>query len=298
MVNKKITDLTDLPTPVAADVIAIVDDVGGAGVATKKATLSNALAAYNNQTAILLNKSIDQDGTGNNITNIANASIKSSAGIAQSKLTLSITNNEVNAGAAIAYSKLNLATSIKNADISSAIFPSITGIGPLVNNLQESKGADIASATTITLGTDGNYFDITGTTTIDFINNTNYQAGSRVTLQFDGIVTVTNAKSGATGAQANITLDAAADKTTAAGNTLTLTYDGSTWRETGGAGGGGSGGGMDPEIEGAVQVVGYTPTAATQHSKGYMFVRKIDANNDGLFITLWKNGSSQVVQIA
>ena len=59
MVNKKITDLTNLPTPVAADVIAIVDDVGGAGVATKKATLSNALAAYDNQTSTLENKSID-----------------------------------------------------------------------------------------------------------------------------------------------------------------------------------------------------------------------------------------------
>ena len=58
MVNKKITDLTDLPTPVAADVIAIVDDVGGAGVATKKATLSNALAAYDAQTATLTGKSI------------------------------------------------------------------------------------------------------------------------------------------------------------------------------------------------------------------------------------------------
>lgn len=298
MVNKKITDLTDLPTPVAADVIAIVDDVGGAGVATKKATLSNALAAYDNQTATLENKSIDQDGTGNDITNIANASIKTGAGILQSKLALDITNAEVNAGAAIAYSKLNLAASIKNADIASAVFSSITGIGALTNNLQESKGADLASATTITLGTDGNYFDITGTTTIGYINSTGYQAGSRVTLQFDGILTVTHAKAGATGAQVNITLDAAADKTTAAGNTLTLTYDGTTWRETGGAGGGGGGGGMDPEIDATVQVVGYTPTAATQNSKGYMFVRKIDANNDGLYITLWKNGSSQVVQIA
>ena len=298
MVNKKITDLTDLPTPVAADVIAIVDDVGGAGVATKKATLSNALAAYDNQTATLENKSIDQDGTGNDITNIANASIKPSAGIAQSKLALDITNAEVNASAAIAYSKLNLAASIKNADIASAVFSSITGVGALANNLQESKGADLASATTITLGTDGNYFDITGTTTIGYINSTGYQAGSRVTLQFDGILTVTHAKAGATGAQVNITLDAAADKTTAAGNTLTLTYDGTTWRETGGAGGSSGGGGMDPEIDATVQVVGYTPTAATQNATGYMFTRKIDANNDGLYITLWKNGSSQVVQIA
>ena len=59
-----------------------------------------------------------------------------------------------------------------------------------------------------------------------------------------------------------------------------------------------SGGGMAPEIDGTVQAVNYTPTAATQNATAYMFVRKIDTNNDGLFITLWKNGSSQVVQIA
>lgn len=59
-----------------------------------------------------------------------------------------------------------------------------------------------------------------------------------------------------------------------------------------------SGGGMAPEIDGTVQADTYTPTAATQNSTAYMFVRKIDTNNDGLFITLWKNGSSQVVQIA
>jgi len=59
-----------------------------------------------------------------------------------------------------------------------------------------------------------------------------------------------------------------------------------------------AGGGMDPEIASTVQIVSYTPTAATQNATGYMFTRKIDANNDGLYITLWKNGASQVVQIA
>jgi hypothetical protein len=72
MVNKKITDLTDLPTPVAADVIAIVDDVGGAGVATKKATLSNALAAYDAQISTLENKTIN---TSNNTLTVAAADV-------------------------------------------------------------------------------------------------------------------------------------------------------------------------------------------------------------------------------
>ena len=78
MVNKKITDLTDLPTPVAADVIAIVDDVGGAGVATKKATLSNALAAYDAQTSTLENKTIN---TSSNTLTVAPADVTGTAAI-------------------------------------------------------------------------------------------------------------------------------------------------------------------------------------------------------------------------
>jgi hypothetical protein len=38
--------------------------------------------------------------------------------------------------------------------------------------IQWSKGADVASATALALGTDGNYFDVTGTTTITSIGTT------------------------------------------------------------------------------------------------------------------------------
>jgi hypothetical protein len=59
-------------------------------------------------TDTLTNKTIDADGTGNSITNIENADIKSGANIAYSKLNLSgsIVNADVNASAAIATSKL------------------------------------------------------------------------------------------------------------------------------------------------------------------------------------------------
>jgi len=46
--------------------------------------------------------------------------------------------------------------------------------------LKLAKGSDIASATAISIPTDGNYFDITGTTTIQTI--TAKQAGSTVNL--------------------------------------------------------------------------------------------------------------------
>ena len=40
MANKKITELTDLPSPAGADILAIVDDVAGTAT-TKKVTVTN-----------------------------------------------------------------------------------------------------------------------------------------------------------------------------------------------------------------------------------------------------------------
>jgi hypothetical protein len=56
----KITALTDLPTPVAADVLAIIDDVAVSPI-TKKATLNNVLAVYDTQTATMTNKTLIYD---------------------------------------------------------------------------------------------------------------------------------------------------------------------------------------------------------------------------------------------
>jgi hypothetical protein len=53
----KITALSDEPTPVAADLVAIVDDVAVSAI-TKKATLDNVLAVYDSQTATMTNKTI------------------------------------------------------------------------------------------------------------------------------------------------------------------------------------------------------------------------------------------------
>jgi len=52
------------------------------------------------------------------------------------------------------------------------------------------KGADVASATALPVLTDGNYFDVTGTTTITSINTIG--AGTVIRLHFDGILTLTH----------------------------------------------------------------------------------------------------------
>lgn len=53
-----------------------------------------------------------------------------------------------------------------------------------------AKGADVASANALALGADGNYFDITGTTTITSINTVS--PGTWVRLQFDASLTLTH----------------------------------------------------------------------------------------------------------
>src|SRR3990167_8231161 len=79
----------------------------------------------------------------------------------------------------------------------------------LRNRLQGHKGADVASADVLILGTDGNYFDVTGTTTINHIDTRGWQAGSIVVLQFDGSVTVTHNAGSDTGSEASILLSGA-----------------------------------------------------------------------------------------
>jgi len=72
-----------------------------------------------------------------------------------------------------------------------------------------SKGSDVASANALTLGADGNIFDITGTTAITSIGA--LAIGTIVKLHFDGILTLTHDGT-------NIILPGGASITTAAGD--------------------------------------------------------------------------------
>jgi hypothetical protein len=101
----------------------------------------------------------------------------------------------------------------------------------LSGRLHTHKGADVASGDEITLGTDGNYFDITGTTTINHINNSGWQSGSVVVLQFDASVTVTHNSGSPIGSEASMLLSGAGNFSATANDTLMLVYDGTTFRE-------------------------------------------------------------------
>ena len=97
-----------------------------------------------------------------------------------------------------------------------------TGGVKITDYLIQTKGGDIASDTALTLGKDGNQFDVTGTTTITSIATQGI--GSYVTLHFDGILTFTHHST-------NLILPGAANITTAAGDIAVMyEYASADWR--------------------------------------------------------------------
>jgi len=106
--------------------------------------------------------------------------------------------------------------------------------------VQWSKGADVASGTALAVLTDGNYFDVTGTTTVTSINTTG-GAGTLIKLHFDGAVTLTHHST-------DLILAGAANFTTEAGDEVEFVeyaagdYRMTGWSLAGTAPGGGGGG--------------------------------------------------------
>lgn len=85
-----------------------------------------------------------------------------------------------------------------------------------------SKGADVPSANVLTLGTDGNHFDITGKTAITSINSLG--VGTVVTLHFDDSLTLTHHAT-------DLVLPGGANITTMAGDEMTFVeYAAGHWR--------------------------------------------------------------------
>jgi hypothetical protein len=108
--------------------------------------------------------------------------------------------------------------------------PGVAGVAKLdtVNTFTKTqvwpKGADVASASTLTLGDDGNYFDVTGTTAITSIATVG--VGTVIKLHFDGILTLTHHAT-------DLILLGGANITTAAGDEAEFVeYAAGDWRCT------------------------------------------------------------------
>lgn len=69
--------------------------------------------------------------------------------------------------------------------------------------VETKQGVSVASANNLALGSDGNVFEITGTTQINLISNANWQDGSEITLLFTSTPTVKNGQATST---SNITI--------------------------------------------------------------------------------------------
>lgn len=89
---------------------------------------------------------------------------------------------------------------------------------------------DIASAGDMTLGSDGNLFRVTGTTTINGIASAGWGTFSEITLYFTASVTVKHNTAASAGFKSFL-LAGAADFSATADDTLNLFYDGTVWRE-------------------------------------------------------------------
>jgi len=93
--------------------------------------------------------------------------------------------------------------------------------------IAQNRGAGIAAATTITLGTGGNTFPVSaGTGTINSIVATNWQAGSRIVLECASGITITHNVSG-TGA--TILTNTGSSIVTSFTRMIPLTYNGTNW---------------------------------------------------------------------
>ncbi len=99
-----------------------------------------------------------------------------------------------------------------------------------VNNgrFATAKGTDIASAGDITLSSNGNSYNVTGTTTINTISATDWPSGSIVYLIMKNSVTLVH---NGTGAGAKMFLSGSINYAAVNNSVLGLLYDGAVWQE-------------------------------------------------------------------
>jgi len=109
-----------------------------------------------------------------------------------------------------------------------------TGYQMQSKRLQAAQGATKASANNLVLGTDGNRFQISGSTQINLIDNSSWQGGAIVTLHFQSTPTVKHNQA-ASGNNKPIMLSGSVDFVAAANGRLVLQYDSTdgVWYEIG-----------------------------------------------------------------
>ena len=312
-------------------------------------------------TTTFTNKTIDQDGTGNSITNIANASIKAAAAIDATKIADgSVTSTEfqyINTLSSNAQTQLNaksptagsssivtvgaldsgsITSGFGNINIGSSTFTTtgavatgaITAGGTISGNLTGNVTGNTSGSSG---STTGNAATATALATARTIGGTSFDgtANIAVALAATSTALATARTIGGTSfdGTANIAIALAAEATTVTDNAITLakmaagtdgnliTYDTNgdpAYVATGtathvltsnGAGAAptfqaAAGGGATILHDYTIQASTYTGGAPSGTTRS-VFIRTIDANNEGIFVKIKKNGTAGVeVQIA
>ena len=344
MADVKISALGAIGSVAGEDLVAIVDDPSGTP-ASRKATITqiatfiNASAVTGSSTTTFTNKTIDAEATGNAISNIDVANLKS--GVLDTDIS-SVSGSDDTIPSAKA---VKTAIDAKASTVSELTDTTITSLGDnellqydsssskwINQTLAEAGISPVAgSSSIVTVGTIAT--GVWNGTAIaqayigaDAINGDKI-ADNAVDSEHitSGAVDISHLSATGTPGSSNYLRGDGSWQTISSSlsglSDVSLTspvqghilyHNGSNWvnlapgtsgyvLKTQGAGANptwGAGGGGNHTEQGFDVYTTHTPTATTSDGIAYMFARKIDSNNDGLYITLWKNGASQEVQIA
>ena len=309
MADVKISNLGAISAVAGEDLVAIVDDPSGTP-ASRKATIDQIKTYIGGMTATSTatfeGKTFDVEGTGNSISNIDVADFKGSAIIIASE-GLSGNDNDTSiptSASVIDYVNAQVTAEDTIAELNDTTIGTLAGGQVLIydgtdswDNKALSGDIAITSAglTSIQAGAvDIGMLSATGSSiTTKFLRGDNTWQTVTTSPALDDLSDVTPGT--ATG---DILYKSSGDwislakPGTPSGQVLTFATSATipSWTAP-------SGGGNHTE-QGFDVYTTHTGTATTSDGVAQMFARRIDANNDGLFIMLWKNGSSQEVQIA
>lgn len=124
-------------------------------------------------------------------------------------------------------SELGLRVQNNGTDVFSVLGKSVKING----RVRASGNTPTASASSLNLGYDGNFFPISGNATIDYISNTDWDIGSTIILQFSGAPTMRHNAGSVPPGYAAILLAGGLNFGATANDTLTLVYNGTNWVE-------------------------------------------------------------------
>ena len=259
----KITALSNEATPVAADLVAIVDNVSVSPV-TKKATLANVLAVYDSQTSTMTNKTLTSP-------TLTTPALGTPASGTLTNCTFPTLNQNTTGSSA---------TCSGNALTSS----STTGNAGTVTTNANLTGDVTSSGNATTIATDA--VDIA-------MLSASGTAGSTTFLRGDNAWAVVDASPLTTKGDLYVHTGSANARLAAGTNGYYLKADstaasGLAWAAVA------VGGGAHTTQDWTVQASSPSnPSSGT----GVMYVKTIDTNNEGLFVKMKKNGSIVEVQV-